>query len=113
MHPIYANGWCDKFSNITSADEVNDLFHKYFQDIILLNFHFIDEYQQNKVSPLHTVYCDKYHYQDRLVIFGDSAHAIVPFFGQGMNASFQDCTVLDSLIRRFDGDWVKSLSEIL
>ena len=95
------------FSNVTSADEINDLFNKYFQDIILLNPHFIDEYQQNKVSPLYTVFCDKYHYQDRLVIFGDSAHAIVPFFGQGMNASFQDCTVLDSLIRRFDGDWAK------
>ena len=93
------------FSNVTSADEINDLFNKYFQVIILLNPHFIDEYQQNKVSPLYTVYCDKYHYQDRLVIFGDSAHAIVPFFGQGMNASFQDCLVLNELINKNRDNW--------
>ena len=71
------------FSNITSADEVNDLFHKYFQDIILLNPHFIDEYQQNKVSPLYTVYCDKYLIRIGLLFLVIPHMLLFLFLGKG------------------------------
>ena len=44
------------------------------------------------------------------MIFGDAAHAIVPFFGQGMNASFQDCTIINEFISKYDGNWDKIFS---
>jgi kynurenine 3-monooxygenase len=49
--------------------------------------------------------------EDKAVLIGDAAHAVVPFFGQGMNASFQDCSVLNSLIMKYDGDWTQILNE--
>jgi len=54
---------------------------------------------------LGTVYCDPWHYEDKAILLGDAAHAVVPFFGQGMNASFQDCSVLNKLIVKYSGDW--------
>ena len=99
------------FSSISSSDQIHDLFNSYFPDTVDLIPDLVDEYQQNPVGSLATVYCDKWNYKDKLVIFGDAAHAIVPFFGQGMNASFQDCTVMDALIRQFNSDWEMIFSE--
>ena len=99
------------FSSITSDDQIYDLFNSYFSDTIDLIPDLVEEYQQNPVGSLAKVYCDKWYYQDKLVIFGDAAHAIVPFFGQGMNASFQDCTVINNLIEEFHGDWGMIFSE--
>ncbi len=99
------------FSSISSSDQIHDLFNSYFPDTVDLIPDLVDEYQQNPVGSLATVYCDKWNYKDKLVIFGDAAHAIVPFFGQGMNASFQDCTVMDALIGQFNSDWEMIFSE--
>jgi kynurenine 3-monooxygenase len=45
-----------------------------------------------------TIKCDPWHFEGRAAILGDAAHAIVPFFGQGMNAAFESCTILDTII---------------
>ena len=99
------------FSSITSNDQIFDLFNSYFSDTLNLIPDLVEEYQQNPVGSLSTVYCDRWNYKDKLVIFGDAAHAIVPFFGQGMNASFQDCTVIHNLIEELYGDWRMIFSE--
>ncbi len=99
------------FASINSQNKVLDLFNKNFPDAKELIPDLCDEYQQKPVGKLATIYCDKWHYKETTAIFGDAAHAIVPFFGQGMNASLQDCTVMNSFIENFNGDWEKIFSE--
>ena len=53
--------------------------------------------------------CSPYHYKDSVVIMGDAAHAMVPFYGQGMNAGFQDVLVFDKILDEFKGDLAKAL----
>ena len=67
----------------------------------------LEEFNKNPVGSLASNYCSQWHYKDAAVIFGDAAHAVVPFFGQGMNASFQDCVVLNSLINDYGENWEK------
>ena len=99
------------FQSIKTKKQVLEFFEEYFPDTITLISELGDEYKKNPVGKLATVYCDKWHYKDVASIFGDAAHAIVPFFGQGMNASFQDCTVMHSLMKRFENNWKKIFSE--
>lgn len=57
--------------------------------------------------------CRPYHFHDRILLMGDAAHAMVPFYGQGMNAGFEDCSVLSALLGRQEwaGDWGDVLRE--
>jgi kynurenine 3-monooxygenase len=58
------------------------------------------EYESHPVGHLGTVHCRPWSFANRILLVGDAAHAIVPFHGQGMNAAFEDCVVLDELIGR-------------
>ena len=99
------------FSTMGSREKISELFNSYFPDTIELIPDLINEFQSNPIGKLATVYCDKWHYKDKTMIFGDAAHAVVPFFGQGMNASFQDCSVINELIIRYNGEWSEVHSE--
>lgn len=55
--------------------------------------------------------CRPYHLEDKVLLIGDAAHAVVPFYGQGMNAGFEDCTLLDRLFNKHNDDLSKILSE--
>ena len=99
------------FSTLTSEEKIKEFFGSYFPDTLELIPDLISEYKENPIGKLATVYCDKFHFEDRALIFGDAAHAIVPFFGQGMNASFQDCTVVNKLITKHDGKWGNVFSD--
>ena len=99
------------FRSIKTKNQILEFFDKYFPDTIDLIPELCEEYQNNPTGKLATVYCDQWHYKDIALIFGDAAHAIVPFFGQGMNASLQDCTVMNFLLKRFENDWEKILPE--
>ena len=57
-----------------------------------------DQFFQNPIGKLGSVYLDKWVFEDKICLLGDAAHAIVPFFGQGMNASFQDCSNLYKIL---------------
>ena len=50
-------------------------------------------------------------YQDKVALVGDAAHAVVPFYGQGMNAAFEDCVVLDECLQEFPKDRHRAFSE--
>ena len=99
------------FGSIKTKNQVLEFFEEYFPDTIDLIPLLCEEYENNPTGKLATVYCDRWHYSDIASIFGDAAHAIVPFFGQGMNASFQDCTLMNSLLERYQDDWGKVFSE--
>jgi hypothetical protein len=71
----------------------------------------IEDYLANPVSSLVTVKCAPWSNKKDFFLIGDAAHAIVPFFGQGMNCGFEDCSVLDSLIEKHDHNWSEILPE--
>jgi len=93
------------FESVQEEDEIIRLFQNQFPDAYDLMPTLVKDFQTNPTSHLATVYCDPWHYEDRAILLGDAAHAVVPFFGQGMNASFQDCSVLNKLIVKYGGSW--------
>nr|AIF17177.1 monooxygenase, FAD-binding domain-containing protein [uncultured marine group II/III euryarchaeote KM3_76_C12] len=93
------------FETVKSDNEIMDLFNNQFPDVIELIPSLINDFQKNTMGNLASVYCDPWHFADKAALLGDAAHAVVPFFGQGMNASFQDCSVLNTLIEKHKGDW--------
>ena len=69
----------------------------------------LEDFFTNATSSLVTVKCYPWIRGDHFALIGDAAHAIVPFFGQGMNCGFEDCSVLDQLIENYGNDWTAIL----
>lgn len=77
---------------------IEKLFKTFYKDSIDLMPDYIDEFISNPVGKLGTVRCDKWNFKNKALIIGDASHAIVPFFGQGMNSGFEDVYVLINLL---------------
>jgi kynurenine 3-monooxygenase len=84
----------NSFAALTSPDAVLAFFERQFPDAVPLLPHLAEEFVQNPTGPLVTVRCRPWHLGGRVVLLGDACHAVVPFLGQGMNAAFEDCSVL-------------------
>jgi kynurenine 3-monooxygenase len=100
----YAEGEYN-FNNLTSAEKVKEFFEKQFPDAVKLIPDIADEFFNNPTGALGTVKCSPWHYKNKTLLMGDAAHAIVPFYGQGMNASFEDVYIFDSILEKYEGDW--------
>ncbi len=85
------------FSTVRSLDDLNSLFEKNFPDVLEIMPSLKTDYFSNPTGKLGTVRCSQWNVNESVLI-GDAAHAVVPFFGQGMNASFEDCTVLNQML---------------
>ena len=70
-----------------------------------------EDFFKNPTSPLGTVKCTPWHYKGNTLLMGDSAHAIVPFYGQGMNASFEDVVEFDAILNKHKGNWETIFTE--
>jgi kynurenine 3-monooxygenase len=92
----------DSFDTLSDPDSARKLFHSHFADAAQLMPHLIEEFTTHPQGQLGTVYTKPWHVGGQVLLLGDAAHAIVPFHGQGMNAAFEDCLVLDSLLDRHD-----------
>ncbi|MDG2200372.1 MAG: NAD(P)/FAD-dependent oxidoreductase [Phycisphaerales bacterium] len=92
----------DSFSSVDSPESIRTFFCSHFPDAAALMPGLVEEYTDNPVGLLGTVRCNCYHHEGTAVLIGDAAHAIVPFFGQGMNAAFQDCLRLASCLAAHD-----------
>jgi len=90
-------------AQIDTPDKAEAFFQKNFPDALTLMPTFRDDFAGNPNSSLATVRCSPWHIQDRALLIGDAAHAVVPFFGQGMNAAFEDCRILDEMLQE-DGE---------
>lgn len=99
------------FQKLTTPESVKSFFEKTFPDAVKLMPDYINEFFSNPTSSLVTVKCFPWIREDKFALIGDAAHAIVPFFGQGMNCGFEDCRVLDELIDKHEEDWGKILKE--
>jgi len=93
------------FETVKTEKEILDLFHSQFPDAIKLMPNLVEDFQKNPTGDLASVYCKPWHLGDKALLIGDAAHAVVPFFGQGMNASFQDCSTLAKLMGQNENDW--------
>ena len=98
------------FETIESENDVTNLFKTYFADVLELIPSLHGDFINNPIGELATIYLNPWHFDECAVLIGDAAHAIVPFFGQGMNASFQDCTILNQLIKQENNNWKKIFS---
>ncbi|WP_299519911.1 NAD(P)/FAD-dependent oxidoreductase [Winogradskyella sp.] len=99
------------FNNLTTSEIVTEFFEKEFPDALTLMPNLVEDFFENPTAPLGTVKCSPWHYKGNTLLMGDSAHAIVPFYGQGMNASFEDVVVFDEVLGQHEGDWGKVFSE--
>jgi len=94
----------NSFAALRTEDEVVAYFRAVFPDALPLMPTLAQDYFRNPASALVTVRCFPWRYRDRVVLLGDAAHAVVPFYGQGANAAFEDCAVLDDCLRAHPGD---------
>lgn len=99
------------FDRLKTEEDVRQFFQENFPDAVPLMKDYLHEFFHNPTSSLVTVKCSPWIRGDYFALIGDAAHAIVPFFGQGMNCGFEDCRVLDELIGTYGEDWTKILSE--
>jgi kynurenine 3-monooxygenase len=97
----------DSFEKLQSDDEIEAFFRKEFPDALQLMPDFINDFKSNPTASLVTVKSFPWNYLDKILLMGDAAHAIVPFYGQGMNCGFEDCSILDHLMNEFKNDWSK------
>ena len=97
------------FKSLKTEADVVDFFNTHFSDALPLLENFPRSYFENPTGRLVTVYADNWYYKNFYLI-GDAAHAVVPFFGQGMNASFEDCTVLMDYVDSGDDNWLDIFS---
>jgi kynurenine 3-monooxygenase len=93
------------FENLQNVTEVTHFFEQYFPEIYSKIPDLTEQFFHNPIGSLATVKCGPYHFQNKSLLLGDAAHAVVPFYGQGMNCSFEDVVVLDSLIEEYGSDW--------
>ncbi|QCR24131.1 NAD(P)/FAD-dependent oxidoreductase [Pontibacter sp. SGAir0037] len=93
------------FATIKNDNDLLNFFVEVFPDAVPLMPDLAQEYFANPIGSLVTIKCFPWSYDGRLMLIGDACHAVVPFYGQGMNAGFEDITVLDQMLETFDGDW--------
>ncbi len=99
------------FASLNSEEKVATFFREQFGDVVPLMPNLVQEYFSNPVGAMVTIKCQPWHVADKMTLLGDAAHAIVPFFGQGVNCAFEDCTVLDKCIARHGTNWENVFSE--
>lgn len=99
------------FETIQTDKEITDFIKKTFPDAFPLMPTLLEDFRNNPVSSLVTTKIFPWKYQDKSCLLGDAAHAIVPFYGQGMNAGFEDCTVLYELMEKHPDDWTTTFTQ--
>jgi len=92
------------FNRLKTDDDIETFFKKWFPDAVPLMPDLLNDYKSNPVGSLVTVRCGPWNYHDKVVLLGDAAHAIVPFYGQGMNCAFEDCTALNEALDQHPSD---------
>ncbi|MCB0704802.1 MAG: FAD-dependent monooxygenase [Saprospiraceae bacterium] len=95
----------ESFEQLQTPEDILAFFKKFFPDTVPLMPDLVQVFQENPTSSLVTVRCSPWHHENKALLLGDAAHAIVPFYGQGMNSGFEDCTILYELLETFGDDW--------
>ena len=99
------------FATTKTDDDVRRFFDEEFPDAVALMPTLLEDFRQNPTGSLVTIRCAPWFYRDKVALVGDAAHAVVPFYGQGMNAAFEDCVVLDDCLEKFQDNRERAFSE--
>jgi len=99
------------FATTKTDDEVCDFFREEFPDAVPLMPTLLQDFKDNPTGSLVTIRCAPWFYRDKVALVGDAAHAVVPFYGQGMNAAFEDCVVLDECLAQFPDNRERAFAE--
>ena len=102
FHP-FGGEW--GFDALTSPERVRAFFERFYPTLLPYLPYYVEEFFENPVGTLGTIKCSPWQAYGKTLIMGDAAHAIVPFYGQGMNASFEDVRVFDDLLDQEFSDW--------
>jgi kynurenine 3-monooxygenase len=94
----------DSFEQLTTPSAVKQFFEARFPDAFPLMPDLADNFFANPTGSMVTIKCSPWHVEGKALLLGDAAHAIVPFFGQGINCGFEDCTTLLELLDRYEAD---------
>lgn len=100
------------FATLETDEDISQFFQKTFPDVVPLMPTLLEDFRDNPTSSLVTIRCYPW-VRNKVVLIGDAAHGIVPFFGQGMNAGFEDCRILNQLLDASGDDWEKVLPEFV
>src|SRR5579863_1832579 len=101
----------DSFASLATQSDVRDFFQSRFPDALALMPQLADNYFGNPTGAMVTIKCSPWHAEGKVLLLGDAAHAIVPFFGQGINCGFEDCTSLVKLLDQHREDWRRVFQE--
>jgi kynurenine 3-monooxygenase len=101
----------DSFASLGMGSDVVRFFEERFPDALRLMPQLADNYAANPTGAMVTIKCSPWHVEGRSMLLGDAAHAIVPFFGQGINCGFEDCTYLVGLLDQYGADWKRVFAE--
>jgi kynurenine 3-monooxygenase len=99
------------FESTKTDDEVRRFFDEEFPDAVPLMPTLLEDYRDNPTGSLATIRCAPWVYQGKLALVGDAAHAVVPFYGQGMNAAFEDCVVFDECLAEYPDNRERAFAE--
>jgi kynurenine 3-monooxygenase len=99
------------FAMMKTDDDVRRFFEEEFPDAVPLMPSLLDDFRNNPTGSLVTIRCAPWFHRDKACLVGDAAHAVVPFYGQGMNAAFEDCVVLDGCLEEFPEDRERAFAE--
>jgi len=100
------------FAALQTPADVASFFAATFPDAVPLMPQVTEEFFDHPTGSLVTIRCFPWAYRDTVLLLGDAAHAIVPFYGQGMNAGFEDCTVLNQLLEQHgEANWDRVMDE--
>jgi kynurenine 3-monooxygenase len=99
------------FATMKTDEDVRRFFEEEFPDAVPLMPNLLEDFRENPTGSLVTIRCAPWFYSDKICLVGDAAHAVVPFYGQGMNAAFEDCVVLDECLQEFPHDRKRAFNE--
>lgn len=101
------------FASLNGEEDVERMFRTHFADLLPFMPTAVSDFQSRPISEFVTVRTSRWHHKGKILLIGDAAHSVVPFYGQGMNAAFEDCSVLNRLIeQRGTGDWHALFAEL-
>lgn len=98
------------FNNLKRPESITNFFQSYFPDTVPMMDTLLEDFKSNPTCSLVTVRCYPW-VRNNVLLFGDAAHGIVPFYGQGMNAGFEDCFEFNELLDKHQDNWMAAVSE--
>jgi kynurenine 3-monooxygenase len=96
------------FASLKTSEAITAFFKTTFPDAVALMPDLLKDYKEHPTGSLVTIKCFPW-VKNKTLVIGDAAHAIVPFYGQGMNAGFEDCHILNQLLDQYHDDWDRAL----